>query len=141
MSATFTPLAVWCARAAHEMNNLYREAIGEPSSGPWRTMPLVQRRAAIVVASDVLDGASAETVHEHWQRLLEADGWTLGPVRDTTRKTHPNLVPFARLSPAQQRKDELYISTIRAMAAALQGQGLTLDLADFEDSNQENHAP
>ena len=47
----------------------------------------------------------AENAHDVWAAQRIADGWVYGPRRDDTRKTHPNLVPYADLSETEKNYD------------------------------------
>jgi hypothetical protein len=47
----------------------------------------------------------AEDVHAIWARQRLNGGWTYGPRRDDTLKTHPNLVPYSELSDAEKAYD------------------------------------
>ena len=52
---------------------------------------------------------SAEASHDSWWREYERMGWKYGPVRDTTLKTHPDMVPFDDLPKSEQDKDEIFL--------------------------------
>ena len=46
------------------------------------------------------------------------EGWTLGPRRDDTRKTHPCLVPYEHLPEIEKECDrQTTLATLRAMKA------------------------
>lgn len=53
--------------------------------------------------------ADPKELHDDWVRAYEAMGWTYGPVRDADAKTHPDMVPFDRLSYANQVKDSVFV--------------------------------
>ena len=60
----------------------------------------------------------ARDAHETWARQRLAEGWTLGPERDDTRKTHPGLVPYDALPEAEKAYDRnLALQTIRIVVA------------------------
>lgn len=44
--------------------------------------------------------------HARWRRFHFMNGWRCGAVRDDRKRLHPMLVPFDRLSPAEQEKDD-----------------------------------
>ena len=50
---------------------------------------------------------TAEQSHINWIRQKRKQGWNYGPVKDFTKKTHPDLVPFHTLPPVEARKDIL----------------------------------
>lgn len=116
-----------CARAAHEVNRAYCAALGDFSHEPWEAAPEWQRSSAINGVRGALGGNTPEQSHESWKAQKVADGWVYGAVKDPAAKTHPCLVPYAALPKEQQAKDGLYLTTVRAVAAAL---GHQLTLAD-----------
>jgi hypothetical protein len=108
-----------CARAAHEANRAYCLAIGDASQAHWEDAEEWQRESArngVVVA---LGGATPEHQHAAWLADKAAAGWKYGPVKDPEKKEHPCFVPYAELPENQKAKDQLYISSVRCMAAAL----------------------
>jgi hypothetical protein len=48
-----------------------------------------------------------EQNHENWMQLRLSQGWTHGPVKDETAKTHPDLVPFSEMPKIEQLKDTM----------------------------------
>jgi hypothetical protein len=108
-----------CAQAAHEMNRLYCEAVGDLSQKRWPDAEQWQRDSAIEGVGMALNGSSPKEQHEAWWACKLAAGWKVGPVKDPEKKEHPCMVPYSELPPEQQRKDGLYIATVRAMRDAL----------------------
>ncbi|RJL32496.1 RyR domain-containing protein [Bailinhaonella thermotolerans] len=53
--------------------------------------------------------------HERWLNDLVGDGWTHGPVRDSSRKHHPDIRPWDDLSPRAQEKDREIIRNLPAL--------------------------
>lgn len=53
---------------------------------------------------------SPEELHGSWVQAYIDMGWKYGPVRDTEAKTHPDMVPFARLEIEEQIKDAVFIA-------------------------------
>ena len=47
----------------------------------------------------------AENVHEVWAASRMAEGWTLGPERNTEKKTTPCLVPYGELPEEEKAYD------------------------------------
>jgi hypothetical protein len=109
-----------CAQAAHEANRAYCLAIGDKSQVVWEYAPHWQRLSALAGVAGVLNGNTPEQSHESWMATKSADGWKYGPVKDAVQLTHPCMVPYADLSPAQRAKDALFIATVKAMAAAIE---------------------
>ena len=54
--------------------------------------------------------ADAEALHEDWVRAYEKMGWVYGPVRDTEKKTHPDMVPYNELGQLERDKDEVFVA-------------------------------
>lgn len=108
-----------CARAAHEVNRAYCLAIGDSSQTTYDAAPDWQRTSAINGARGVLAGNTPEQSHESWLAEKAATGWRYGPVKDPDKKEHPCFVPYIELPPSQQAKDDLFVSTVRAVASAL----------------------
>ncbi len=60
----------------------------------------------------------AENAHNVWARQRMADGWTYGPKRDDSRKTHPCLVPYGDLPDSEKVYDRnAALETIKAILA------------------------
>lgn len=108
-----------CAEHAHEINRAYCLGIGDTSQVPWADAPEWQRESARAGASLTLDHATPESLHENWVEHKLADGWTFGPVKDATAKTHPCMVPYADLPQEQRVKDHLFRAAVLGMASAL----------------------
>lgn len=108
-----------CARAAHEANRAYCIAIGDASQVAWKDAPEWQRASARDGVRGAIAGATPRQSHENWSRVKLADGWRHGVVKDPTAKTHPCLVPYDELPEEQQRKDFVFINTVRPLAMAL----------------------
>lgn len=108
-----------CARAAHEMNKIYCEALGDTSQAHWEEAPPWQRSSAILGVQGALKGNTPEESHDSWLAVKKADGWVYGEEKDVNRKTHPCMLPYDQLPPEQQHKDKLFLQTVRAMDAAL----------------------
>lgn len=112
-------IAEIAARAAHETNNVYNAAIGDVLSPAWGDLTDAQRNGAIAGAAHAIAGVTPEAQHGQWMASRVAEGWTYGPVKDFAAKVSPCLIPYAELPEAQHRKDALFQSVVRAVAAAL----------------------
>lgn len=114
-----------CARAAHEANKSYCEAIGDDSQPSWEDAPEWQRLSAISGVAAILNDPdlTPEQSHELWCQTKEATGWVHGIVKDPEAKTHPCLVPYASLPVSQQAKDHIFGAVVRAMWAAFNKEG------------------
>lgn len=47
----------------------------------------------------------ARNVHEVWAANRIKEGWTYGPSRDDSKKTHPCLVPYEQLPDSEKEYD------------------------------------
>lgn len=124
---SITPEALeLCARAAHEANRAYCLALGDASQLAWAAAPDWQRLSAISGAAAVVcEDCSPEELHQRWMAQKSVTGWIYGPVKDSEKLEHPCLVQYSELPEPQRRKDALFGGVVRAMAAALLGQGVT----------------
>lgn len=52
---------------------------------------------------------SPEELHGSWMQAYFAMGWTYGPEYSRENKTHPDLVPFAKLEQRERDKDGVFI--------------------------------
>jgi hypothetical protein len=53
---------------------------------------------------------SPEELHGSWMQSYYTMGWKYGEVYDREKKTHPDLVPFAKLNKLEQDKDAVFIA-------------------------------
>jgi hypothetical protein len=53
-----------------------------------------------------------EEAHDSWWRKYEEMGWVYGAVKDTKKKTHPDMAPFADLPKDEQDKDEIFLALV-----------------------------
>ena len=132
-----------CAQAAHEMNRLYCEAIGDTSQTPWDRAQKWQQSSALEGVDQVFAGATPEQLHESWVAEKKREGWKWGPKKDPDLREHHCMVPYAELSMQQRQKDALFSRAVNAMAMAL-GFAVLPDLrraADPEAHSTEAPAP
>lgn len=104
------------ARVCHEANRAYCGTLGEDQPA-WEDAPDWQRESAILGVRFHRENPEAgpEGSHTSWMNHKVADGWTYGPVKDPDAKTHPCIMPFDQLPPAQQAKDRLFVAIVRAL--------------------------
>ena len=108
-----------CARAAHEVNRVYCLAIGDTSQPSWEDAPDWQKTSARNGVEGALNGNTPRQSHESWLAEKRATGWKFGHVKNVEKKEHPCFVEYDDLPPHQRLKDDLFIQTVRNMAAAL----------------------
>ena len=53
---------------------------------------------------------NAEELHEDWVIAYEQMGWKYGPVRDTEKKEHPDMVPYNDLGQLERDKDAVFVA-------------------------------
>lgn len=104
------------ARVARAAMRAYQQSIGDPVSPAWDDAPEWDRESALEGVRVAQSGATAADRHEAWRRRREAADWVPGPVKDEGARTHPNLVPYAELSLAQRRKDDLFGAIVGALS-------------------------
>ncbi len=54
--------------------------------------------------------SSPEELHESWVQAYIDMGWNYGEVRDTEKKTHPDMVPYENLGQLEQDKDAVFVA-------------------------------
>lgn len=111
-----------CARAAHEANRAYCQAIGDNTQLPWDEAADWQRDSARKGVAGALAGNTPKQQHRAWFEDKWSQGWHHGWVKDAEKKTHPCMVPYEELPPEQQLKYALYVSVVQATATALKPQ-------------------
>lgn len=117
--AVSTRIVNACARAAHEVNKTYCEALGDNSQPSWEDAPDWQRSSAKNGVAGALAGNSAAASHASWLEEKRLAGWKWGPVKNPEKKEHPCMVAYNELPPEQQMKDKLFLQSVQIMAMAL----------------------
>lgn len=105
------------AYVCHEANKAYCEMIGDLSQKSWDNAETWQRDSAVKGVEFALANpdAPASAQHEAWLNDKTKDGWTLGPVKDPTKKEHPCMVPYLELPLEQRLKDSLFKGVVRGL--------------------------
>ncbi len=62
-----------------------------------------------------------ESQHNDWMKYKLSQGWTYGPTKDDTLKTHPCLVPYAELPAREKQKDIVFLDACRVALEVVQG--------------------
>lgn len=109
------------ARITHEANRALQVILADPAipvAPPWDELP-DEDRASIINGVELHRDSptSARLSHENWCNYKLAQGWVYGKVKDATMKTHPCLVDFDRLPPADRLKDSLFKAIVEALPA------------------------
>lgn len=113
------PLEATIAEVCHAANRvLTRIACDVPVQPTWAGAPDDMRESSIAGVRWRLANldAPASAQHDEWMRHKLAGGWTLGPVRDAERKTHPALVPYDDLPKETKAKDAVFTAIVRALS-------------------------
>ena len=53
---------------------------------------------------------SPEELHGSWMQAYYAMGWVYGDTYDRDKRTHPDLVPYARLGQLERDKDAVFVA-------------------------------
>lgn len=72
----------------------------------------------VVLPADLIElrEAIAENTHEVWAKARMDEGWVFGERRDDVAKTHPDLVPYSRLSDEEKQYDrDMAVNVIKLM--------------------------
>jgi hypothetical protein len=106
------------ARLCHEANRQWCLACGDTSQKTWEEAEQWQRDSAIKGVEFRLQGSPTEDPafqHVAWMSDKIARGWTHGPVKDATAKTHPCLVAYDDLPEEQRVKDALFVGIVEVV--------------------------
>ena len=105
------------AKIAHEANRAYCETIGDYSQDTWTCCEQWQRDSAIngvkAIGAEIV--TRPEQSHENWLKEKEETGWVWGPDKVPSKKLHPCMVPFDKLSKNQQMKDRLFFTIVTTL--------------------------
>lgn len=107
--------------AAHESLVAYTTGTGGTSPRPWlEKTPEEKFYVALIVADIAYErSVTPADIHDRWMNTMLQEGWTYGLYKDEMSKTHPCLRPFDQLPPIEQKKDEIFLSTIKHMLEPL----------------------
>lgn len=104
------------ARVCHELNRAFCKFLGDNSQPTWEKAPAWQRDSAIAGVQFHIDNPDADDAASHnaWLEQKRLDGWVYGTIKDpeASPPTHPCIVSFDDLPPAQQLKDRLFRQTV-----------------------------
>lgn len=97
------------AKIAHNVNQAYCEAIGDPTQTDWENAPQWQKDSCMNgVDFHLKFNTTPEDSHKNWMNHKITDGWKYGKVKDEILKTHPCMVPYDELPESQRVKDYLF---------------------------------
>ena len=106
------------AKACHEANRGYCQAIGDNSQKSWEDSPEWQRSSAMNGVRFHLENPDAGPSHSHecWLEEKRATGWKFGHVKDEALKEHPCFVPYDELPTEQKAKGYIFRSIVHSLA-------------------------
>ena len=109
-----TDVAIVC----HYGNKSLCEINGDYSQKEWHSAEEWQRKSSIESVAWRLDNLEAPTSaqHDSWMQQKISDGWVYGPVKDSNKRTHPDLVPYEQLNKASRAKDALFAGIVKSLA-------------------------
>lgn len=102
------------ARACHEANRVYCNALGDFSQLSWEYAPQWQKDSAIAGVKFVIENpvAGCSAQHDSWMKMKTEEGWKWGPFKSEELKTHPCYLPYEELPVEQQLKDLIFQRTV-----------------------------
>lgn len=103
------------ARVAHEANRALQQALGENPNPHWDECGPALRNSAMRGVDAAHAGATPEQLHTAWCAEHRTQGWVYGPAKNPDTKTHPCLVDYTDLPPAQRSKDILFAAIVDAL--------------------------
>ena len=81
---------------------------------PWNERDDAFRKQFVDIVAQYMKGKipTPREAHISWMEKYFEMGWVYGPVRDTSKKTHPDLVPYDDLPQDERDKDAIFLSFI-----------------------------
>lgn len=84
----------------------------------YQPKPVDTSYVALAEDLEQLTELLAENAHDIWSAQRIGEGWTYGLERDDTKKTHPDLVPYRKLSDSEKDYDRnTTMATLKAIVA------------------------
>lgn len=105
------------AKAAHEMNRAYCQAIGDDSQVAWEFASEAITDSAItgVMQLAVNPDLNSSELHDAWMKHKLDTGWRFGEEKCEEAKTHPCIKPYDELPEQQRVKDALFKQAVLAV--------------------------
>lgn len=107
------------ASVCHEANRALTKILQDvPLQPHWDDAPEEMIRSSVQGVVWRMDhpDAPASAQHDEWMRSKIADGWKLGPTKDSEKKEHPALIPYDQLATGVKRKDAVFTALVLALA-------------------------
>lgn len=105
------------AEICHEANWRYCEGIGDHSQVSWDNAPDWQKESAIDGVQAIRNNPNQKPSdsHDNWLKHKKSEGWVYGEIKDSSKKTHPCMVPYEELPVEQRIKDSLFLGIVNAL--------------------------
>lgn len=106
------------AAICHEANRALTAFVQDvPVQPPWDECGADMQASCVRGVEFALANpdASPAAQHEAWAAERISQGWVHGGVRDSEKKTHPALVPYAELPEGTRKKDALFRAVVKAL--------------------------
>jgi hypothetical protein len=95
-----------------------KAAVCYPPAVTYRPVPVDTAGVSLSEDLNALTERLAEHAHDLWAERRVSEGWTYGPTRNDTAKTHPCLVPYADLPEQEKEYDRsAAMGTLKAIVA------------------------
>jgi hypothetical protein len=112
-------------RAWEDLGVSYRDASRQQADHLWaklaatdcRAVPLDQAQGQTFAFAPLEVERLAEVEHRRWAADRYLAGWTYAPVRDNTRRHHPQLIPYEDLSEPMKDLDRFVVRLVPALLA------------------------
>ena len=97
----------------HQADHLWAKLAATDS----RAVPLDQARGQTYAFAPLEVERLAEVEHRRWAADRYLAGWTYAPVRDNSRRHHPQLIPYADLSEPMKDLDRFVVRLVPTLLA------------------------
>lgn len=107
------------AAVCHEANRALTRLVGDvPVQPEWGACGADMQQSCVRGVEYALANPAAppSAQHEAWMAERLSQGWRLGPVKDSDKKEHPALRPYADLPEEVRRKDALFKAVVGALS-------------------------
>lgn len=105
------------AEICHAVHLAYCSSLGDDSIPIWDDLPEEHQELLIDGVEYIAKypETTPELSHAHWCKTMTKMGWVYGVYKNATKKEHPNLVNFGRLTEREQSKDYIFVSLVKQL--------------------------
>jgi hypothetical protein len=131
------------AQVVFAANRQYIEYIGGRAINPsWEEAHEEHRQSLIkAIKSLITDPRTPESNHEAWCEARKSEGWKLDKVYNSSKKTHPNLIPYRELPFEEQLKDHLFMGIASIFVSGLEMYKMPEFTGEMESVKTTDEAP